>query len=154
VGEVELAGLLCAFLAAGETETRHHFDVHGAERHVRVDCETERHVIEVGLDGKRSSRDSVHQALFLAHLTGKAPVVVLIDRDGYVGRFEHEMRYVADAADVVYLRCSEAAIARWATTAPMRDAFSDRNVDDLPQAGAVQSTCDLGVLAGDGPLGS
>ncbi|WP_167853442.1 hypothetical protein [Roseovarius aestuariivivens] len=39
-------------------------------------------MIEIGLDGKSSARDSLHQALFAEHLTGKTPVVILIDRDG------------------------------------------------------------------------
>ncbi|WP_397544317.1 hypothetical protein [Roseovarius salis] len=154
MGEVELAGMLCAFLAGSEAEARHYFDVHETRRHVRVDCTTDSHVIEIGLDGKSSSRDSVHQALFFSHLTGKTPVVVLIDRDGHVGRFEHEMQHVTAAAGVLYLRCSEAAITRWATTAPMRDAHSDDRLDDLPQAGVVRGACDLAPLAGNGQVGS
>ncbi|MFN3209092.1 MAG: hypothetical protein ACE369_08840 [Roseovarius sp.] len=114
MGEVELAGLLCAFLSGSAAEQRHYFDVAGMKRYVRVDCETKGHVIELGLDGSASGRDSVHQALFAQHLTGKAPVVILIDRDGHEGRFEFEMRHVTQAAGVLYLRCSEDAIHRWA----------------------------------------
>ncbi|RBI73516.1 hypothetical protein DQW77_08945 [Roseovarius sp. TE539] len=153
MGEVELAGLLCAFLAGSESETRHYFDGYEMKRHVRVDCETARHVIEVGLDGKSSARDSVHQALFFAHLTDKEPVVILIDRDGYVGRFEHEMGIVAPAAGVTYARCAKAAILRWSETAAMRPDFGDDSRDDLPAGGLLGSLCDLNPLAAD-ELGS
>ena len=124
MGEVELAALLCAFLAGSETETRHYFDDYDQKRYVRIDCETDTHVIEVGLDQKASSRDSVHQALFAAFLTGKKPMVVLIDRDGFEGRFEYEMRQVTRAAG------------------------SDKRLDDLPREASARSQCDLTEGAG------
>ncbi|MFC3615214.1 hypothetical protein ACFORG_15735 [Lutimaribacter marinistellae] len=141
MGEVELAALLCAFLAGSDAETRQYFDVNGISRYVRVDCETESHVIEIGLDGKSSSRDSVHQALFAASLTGKSPAVILIDRDGHEGRFEYEMRKVAPAAGVIYVTCSQAAIERWSATAPSRG----RSGNDLPR-GQAGLACDLRAL--------
>ena len=144
-GEVELAALLCAFLAGSEQETRQYFDVNGMSRHVRVDCETEAHVIEIGLDGKRSSRDSVHQALFFAHLTGKTPAVILIDRDGFEGRFEYEMRHVTRAAGVTYARCHEDFIMRWARTRAMRGEHGAAQ-DDLPAHWPATSLCDLEAL--------
>lgn len=144
MGEVELAALLCAFLAGSAEEERHYFDVNGLKRYVRVDCETDTHVIEVGLDGKSSARDSVHQALFARHLTDKTPVVILIDRDGAEGRFEYEMRHVTEAAGVMFLRCSEAAVQRWAATSGLRR--NAEKADDLPGAGAVASRCDLSAL--------
>ncbi len=147
--EVELAALLCAFLGGSETETRHYFDTYEMKRHVRVDCETDRHVIEIALDGKASARDSVHQALFAAFLTGKDPAVVMIDRDGYIGRFEYEMRHVTAAAGVVYARCSQDAILRWAATAALRGTRQGPGDDDLPQLGAMGATCDLSVLGAD-----
>lgn len=155
MGEVQLAALLCAFLAGSEQETRHYFDVHGQKRHVRVDCETERHVFEIGLDGTESSRDSVHQALFFAHLTGKVPAVILIDRDGYEGRFEYEMRKVTAAAGVAYARCTKDVILRWASSAPMRRTMrrtpGDGLADDLPREGNASTSCDLsGLLAPPG----
>jgi hypothetical protein len=153
-GEVELAALLCAFLAGSEQETRKYFDVNGMSRYVRVDCETDRHVIEIGLDGKSASRDSVHQALFFAHLTGKAPAVILIDRDGHEGRFEYEMRHVTKAAGVVYATCSEDFIVRWAQTRAMRQGNAGEGRDDLPGAGPAQSLCNLEALRGDGETGS
>ena len=149
MGEVELAALFCAFLGGSQTETRHYFDSYDMKRHVRVDCETDSHVIEVGLDGKSSARDSVHQALFAAHLTGKEPVVVLIDRDGYVGRFEHEMRLVTKAAGVTYIRCAQDVIVRWAATSGLRGAPRAPRADDIPQAGNSAARCDLRPLAQD-----
>ncbi len=141
MGEVQLAALLCAFLAGSDAETRQYFDVNGLSRYVRVDCETQSHVIEIGLDGKASSRDSVHQALFAASLTGKIPAVILIDRDGFEGRFEYEMRHVAPAAGVVYATCSRGAIERWAATSALRDGAAN----DLPREQAGLS-CDLSRL--------
>lgn len=154
MGEVYLAALLCAFLAGSEEETRHYFDANGMKRHVRVDCETREHVIEIGLDGKSSARDSLHQALFFAHLTGKTPVVILIDRDRHEGRFEYEMRQVTRAAGVAYVRCSKAFVLRWAATAAMREGFGDDGVDDLPAQAGVRARCDLGALSGGTAAGS
>ena len=59
----------CA-LVNGETETRHGYASAGGRRYVEVDCETGTMVYEGGLD-KRSSLDSVQQALFFSHVTGK-----------------------------------------------------------------------------------
>ena len=50
-----------------------------------MDCETSNYVIEGGLD-KRSSLDSLQQALFFSVLTGKVPIVVIYDTDGMVGQ--------------------------------------------------------------------
>lgn len=140
MGEVYLAALLCAFLSGSDTETRQYFDVNGIARYVRVDCETDSHVIEIGLDGTQSARDSVHQALFAASLTGKTPAVILIDRDGYEGRFEYEMRQVAPVAGVVYAACNKGAIERWAATSGLRRQA--KSADDLPR-GRPGLTCDL-----------
>ena len=153
MGEVELAALLCAFLAGSEHEARQYFDVSGMKRYVRVDCETDTHVIEVGLDGKSSSRDSVHQALFFAHLTGKIPAVVMIDRDGFVGRFEHEMSHVTQAAGVVYASCREDFVVWWAQTRALRDGYGAAERDDLPEQGLVKSLCDLDALRRVPPAG-
>lgn len=143
MGEVELAGLLCAFLAGSAAETRQYFDVYGTSRYVRVDCETPTHVIEVGLDGTTSARDSIHQAVFAATLTGKVPLVVLIDRDGFEGKMEHEVRMVADRLNVAYGVCTEAFILRWAATSPWRNVGLDKPLDDLPTEATVRSRCDL-----------
>lgn len=146
MGEVHLAALVCAFLAGSEDETRKYFDVNGLPRFVRVDCETDGHVIEIGLDGKASARDSLHQALFAAHLTGKTPVVLLIDRDGFEGRYEYELRQTTAATGVIYATCHEDFILRWAATSGLRPSARDR--DDLPAAGPARSLCDLSGLRG------
>ncbi len=148
MGEVHLAALVCAFLAGSEDETRKYFDVNDLPRFVRVDCETDTHVIEVGLDGKSSARDSLHQAIFASHLTGKLPAVLIIDRDGYEGRYEYELRHTTNATGVIYATCHEDFILRWAATAGLRRAVPGQ--DDLPDAGPARSLCDLSALRAAG----
>ncbi len=60
----------------GEKEARHDYTYPTGTSSVRVDCETADTVYKGGLD-RRSSLDSVQQALFFAHLTGKKPAVVI-----------------------------------------------------------------------------
>ena len=67
-----------------------------------MDCETEDTVYEGGLD-KRSSLDSVQQALFAASLTGKHPAVVIYDTDGQIGPYEHRIRVACELAGVRFL---------------------------------------------------
>ena len=147
MGEVALAALLCGFLAGGVTEERHYFDIYETKRYVRVDCETATHVIEIGLDEKDSARDSVHQALFAAGLAaGKIPAVILIDRDGFEGRFEYEMRAVTGMLGMAYVSCSAGWIEAWTARGGKRVVAAD--VDDLPQAGWTRSLCDFGPIVG------
>ena len=87
---------------------------------VRVDCETDTHVIEVGLD-KRSSMDSVHQAIFAASLTGKSPMVLMIDTDGREDRYEFQVRTVAQASGVDYRVYDEDFLIRWQMTRYLRN---------------------------------
>ena len=56
----------------GLTETRHTYTYEGGSSYVKIDCETDTTVYEGGLD-KRSSLDSLQQALFFSALTGKRP---------------------------------------------------------------------------------
>ncbi|WP_196774245.1 hypothetical protein [Rhodovulum sp. MB263] len=118
--EVELAAILCALVLGGETETRHGYVVAGEARHVRVDCETPTHVIEVGLDGRRSAYDSLHQSLFAAHLTGKLPMIVMIDTDGREEPAEFQVRTVAGMAGVSYLALDAGFLLRWQRERPGR----------------------------------
>ena len=90
----------CA-LVNGETETRHGYTSAGGRSYVEVDCETGTMVYEGGLD-KRSSLDSVQQALFFSHVTGKRPAVVIYDTDGREGRFEYRIRIACRKAGVRY----------------------------------------------------
>ncbi len=85
----------------GETETRHGYTSAGGRNYVKVDCETGTMVYEGGLD-KSSSLDSVQQALFFSHLTGKQPAVVIYDTDGKEGRFEYRIRTASQKAGVRY----------------------------------------------------
>ncbi len=78
----------------------HTYQYPGGGSYVKVDCETETTVYEGGLD-KRSSLDSVQQALFFAHLTGKKPAVY--DTDGRIGRFEHHIKTVCEMAGVGFV---------------------------------------------------
>lgn len=86
----------------GETEARHEYSWAGGDSHVFVDCETADTVWEGGLD-KRSSLDSVQQALFFSHITGKPPAIVIYDTDGTVGQYEHQIRVAAELAGVRFL---------------------------------------------------
>ena len=88
-------------LVNGETETRHGYASAGGRSYVEVDCETGTMVYEGGLD-KRSSLDSVQQALFFSHVTGKRPAVVIYDTDGREGRFEYRIRVACRKAGVRY----------------------------------------------------
>ena len=85
----------------GEAETRHAYTSAGGRGYVEVDCETGTMVYEGGLD-KRSSLDSVQQALFFSHVTGKRPAVVIYDTDGREGRFEYRIRTACRKAGVRY----------------------------------------------------
>lgn len=66
-----------------------------------MDCETADTVYEMGLD-KRSSLDSIQQAVFAAHLTGKRPAVVIFDTDNQEGIYEYRIRVVAETMGVRY----------------------------------------------------
>lgn len=142
MNEIALIPLLCGLLGGAEDEQRHSFVNNGETVSVVIDCETPTHVIEVGRD-VRSSRDSIHQASFAAWLTGKTPMVILIDTDGREGRYEQEMRFVAERLGVGYGVCSEAFLVRWAATAPFRALGSDKTLNDLPQEAAVRGFCDI-----------
>lgn len=88
----------------GVRETRHYYNYRGTQRgYVIVDCETDAHVIEGGLD-KRSSLDSLQQAVFFSILTGKAPVVVIYDTDEQIGKYEHRIAAACAEAGVLFLR--------------------------------------------------
>ncbi len=95
----------------GETETRHGYTSAGGRNYVEVDCETGTMVYEGGLD-KRSSLDSVQQALFFSHVTGKRPAVVIYDTDGREGRFEYRIRIACRKAGVRYEVFRKRAVGR------------------------------------------
>lgn len=120
MNELFLAAIYCALIAGGEAETRYGYSVGYDLNFIRVDCETADEVIELGLD-KRSSIDSVHQALFAAELSGKAPRVVMIDTDGREDRYEYQVRRVAKAAGVAYEVVDKDFLIRWQMTSYLRN---------------------------------
>lgn len=101
MNEVELVAIFCTLIAQGQPETTHAYSAGYDLHRIRVDCETAEEVYEIGLD-KRSSLDSLQQALFAAHLTGKRPVVAIIDRDGRAGPYETRIEVAARMAGVEY----------------------------------------------------
>lgn len=101
--ENDLNDALCHAIG-GTRETRHYFTYgDGQQGYVSVDCETEFFAIEGGLD-KRSSLDSLQQALFLSVLTGKSPAVVIYDTDERIGKYEHRIQIASETAGVLFLR--------------------------------------------------
>lgn len=150
MNETALALLLCNLLNGGETEVRHEFPNLGRERSVRVDCETPTHIIEVGLDGTSSVRDSIHQAVFYSLVTSrlpdgslKTPMVVIIDRDGVEDRWEYETRLVTRHLGIAYARCKASFIQAWGASAGLRKR-PDGRWNDLPSNPAARTHCDLG----------
>ena len=85
----------------GQTEVRLNYRVpeSGIRGYVVIDIETNDMVIEGGLD-KRSSLDSIQQALFASVVTGKTPAVAIYDTDGVWGKIEHRVSAAAKAVGV------------------------------------------------------
>ena len=154
MNELAITALLCGPLGGGVTEQKQYFPSLGETRHIRTDCETATHVIEVGLDGTSSARDSVHQAVFASVLTDKRPMVVLIDTDGVEGRYEQEMRLVTRRLGIAYGTCRKDFVLRWAATSAFRDVGLDKSLDDLPQSATAQTHCDLAGEFAPPPLGN
>ena len=99
-GEGEENASFCSSLG-GDTEVRHAYTYPAGTGYIQVDCETADTVYEGGLD-RRSSLDSVQQALFAAHLTGKQPAVVIYNTDGKIGRYEHRIKVACERAGVAF----------------------------------------------------
>lgn len=119
MNELALTAIYCVMMLGGQTEVPHAYPVGYDLHRVRVDCETQDRVIEVGWD-KRSALDSVQQALFAAHLTGKRPEIVLIDTDGRIGPYEHRVRTAAQMAGVGFSTVSKDFLIRWQMTSWLR----------------------------------
>ena len=88
----------CEFVG-GDRETRHNYTL----GYIRIDCETDTRVYEGGLD-KRSSLDSIQQALFASFITGKEPWVVIYDTDALEGKWELRIREAARIAGVKFIK--------------------------------------------------
>ncbi|MCO6384951.1 MAG: hypothetical protein JXQ91_11120 [Vannielia sp.] len=120
MNELAFAAIYCALVAGGETEVSHAYNVGYDLNYIRVDCETDDTVIELGLD-KRSSIDSLHQAVFAASLTGKQPMVVMIDTDRREDRYEFQVRTVAQRLGVDYRVIDANWLIRWQMTQYLRN---------------------------------
>ena len=68
---------------------------------VRIDIVTDEYVIEGGLD-KRSSLDSLQQAVFASTLSGKEPAVAVYDTDGMWGKYEQRIWTVANELGIKF----------------------------------------------------
>jgi len=93
--------LLCA-LFGGEPEKRHNYETELGQQFIRVDCESEEYVMEFGLD-KRSSFDSIHQAIFASIITGKKPKIIIIDTDLQESKEEFQIRIGAGILKIDYM---------------------------------------------------
>ena len=69
---------------------------------IRIDIETDEYVIEGGRD-KRSSLDSVQQAVVASVLSGKKPAVAIYDTDGKWGKYEHRIWIAAKELGIRYI---------------------------------------------------
>lgn len=69
---------------------------------VRIDILTDEYVIEGGLD-KRSSLDSIQQAVFASTLSGKKPAVAVYDTDGLWGKYEQRIWVVASELGIKFI---------------------------------------------------
>ncbi len=118
--ELELAAVICSLVFGGDSEVRHDYIAAGRPHHVRVDCETDSHVIEVGLDDRRSSFDSLHQAIFAAELTGKIPMVIIVDTNSVEENVEYQIETTARWAGVNYLTVQEDFVIRLQMTSYLR----------------------------------
>ena len=84
----------------GQTEVRLNYTTRdNVNGYILVDIVTKTYVIEGGLD-KRSSLDSLQQAIFASTLTGKMPAVALYDTDKVVGKYEHRIIEAATSIGV------------------------------------------------------
>ncbi|MCK5888907.1 MAG: hypothetical protein KAG19_03085 [Methylococcales bacterium] len=96
--------VFCASLG-GKREVRHYYKYGSKRSFVKVDCETREYVYEGGLD-KRSSLDSIQQAIFFAALTNKKPAIVIFDRDNLYGKYEHRIKTTATKLGIRFQRVS------------------------------------------------
>ena len=76
--------------------------------------------MEIGLDDRRSSLDSVHQAIFAAHLTDREPMVVLVDTNGVEEAIEFQVETVARDLGVAYRVLDRDFVLRMQMTAHLR----------------------------------
>ena len=92
-----IATTIFCSLAGGTIEAKTDYEL----GYIYIDCETPEYVIEAGLD-KRSSLDSIQQAVFASILTGKEPVVIIYDTDGIEGKYEYRIRKACEELNIAY----------------------------------------------------
>lgn len=73
---------------------------------VRIDIVTSQYAIEGGLD-KRSSLDSIQQAVFASTQLGLKPAVAIYDTDGNWGKYEHRIWTAAKKLGVKFFWVSK-----------------------------------------------
>jgi len=118
--EVDLIPIICVLLFGGVPEARVNYHIDAGSHHVRVDCLTETHAIEIGLDARRSSYDSVHQAVFAAAQSDRDPMVVMVDTNGVEDNAEFQVETVARQTEVNYIVYDLDYLIRMQMTAPFR----------------------------------
>ena len=92
-GNEDFYNLRLANHLGGRTEVTYNYDynINGSAPRIasiRIDIVTDKYVIEGGLD-KRSSLDSIQQAVFASTLTGKIPAVTIYDTNGTWGKYAY-----------------------------------------------------------------
>ena len=98
----------------GKTEVRLSYDYEVADNiprsaTIRVDIVTDKFAIEGGLD-KRSSLDSIQQAVFAASLINKRPAVAIYDTDGQWGKYEHRIWQAAKKLNIRFIWVSQGKV--------------------------------------------
>ena len=98
----------------GKTEVVFSYDYNKSDNipasaSIRMDIVTEEYVIEGGLD-KRSSLDSLQQAVFASTLSGKKPAVAIYDTDGLWGKYEHRIWTAAKELNIRYIWVSKGQV--------------------------------------------
>ena len=101
---------LLAKRLGGRREVAYRFNYTANETSkIRIDIETDEYVIEGGRD-KRSSLDSVQQAVVASVLSGKKPAIAIYDTDGKWGKYEHRIWIAAKELGIRYIWFSNGEI--------------------------------------------
>ena len=100
----------------GQTEVTIDFN-YGLKGHaskqasIRIDIVTDLYAIEGGLD-KRSSLDSIQQAVFAATQLGLKPAVAIYDTDNSWGKYEHRIWQVAQKLGIQFIWVSQGKVIK------------------------------------------
>ena len=111
IGNEDFFNLKLANYLGGKTEVTYNYDynINGKSPRIgsiRIDIVTDQYVIEGGLD-KRSSLDSIQQAVFASTLTGKKPAVAIYDTNGSWGKYEHRIYSTAKELGIKFFWISD-----------------------------------------------